>query len=165
MTPALELGDVGQGWGQGRIGNVVVIVYQSATPNAAVDLSLERIDRAIAKHPAGIALLAIFSQNAPAPSSEARRRISQHLARSAGKLLIGATVIEGTNMRAMATRAATAMMTTILRPPYLHKVLDTAAAACSFVEPKAVDDALASMTAGDILSGVISLRAAIPSAQ
>jgi hypothetical protein len=160
MGSPTELGQCGDGWGQGRLGNVVVILYRTATPDFGVDHSLELIDRAIARHPSGIVLLAVFEQGAPVPSSGARRRIAQHLALNAGRLRFGATIIEGSNVRSMATRTATAMMMVLLRPPYPHVVVESAAAACPFLLARTVDDGGAALTGEQVVAAVERVRAA-----
>jgi hypothetical protein len=161
VAPTLELCNIGDGWGHARLGNVVIVLHQRSTPDSAIDRSLELIDRAIAKHPTGIALVALFEQGAPAPSSGARRTLSQHLARNASKLATGATIIEGTSMKSMATRTATAMMLLLLRQPCPHKVFDSATTASRYVAPSAVNDASGPLVAEDVLAGIEALRAEI----
>lgn len=78
------------------------------------------------------------------------------------RVLIGSTVIEGDSTTTTVKRVATAMVTTVLKPPYPHKTLRSILQACDFVARCAVDDHGAPLAQGALFLTATSLRAAIP---
>jgi hypothetical protein len=128
------------------------MTYQGACPTSAVDCAYQLIEQTLALHPTGIILVGAYGEKVPVPSSEERKRIARKLLEYTKHVLMGATVIEGDGMAAMAKRVATSMMYFVVGPGYPHWVTRTLAQACDLVASRAVDDAGAPMSQGRIFT-------------
>lgn len=160
MMAELELGGVGRGWAHGRLGNVVLLSFVTSAGDEAMDASFPVLDRAVERHPAGIVVLAMFGERARVPPAVTRARVVRHLARHADHLLAGCTVIEGDTMAALVKRAATKLMTALLKSEFPHRTVRSAAAATDYVAPRAVDDSGARVAQGTLFMAATALRTA-----
>jgi len=135
------------------------LLFQTGVPEVAVDRSVELLDRLIAANSSGIVIIADFEETARLPPTQIMRSLSSQLARRAARIVVGTTVLEGTSASSMAKRTAVAMMTTVLKPPYPHRVLGTVDAACAYVVSKAVDDEGAALGLGALVEALTALKA------
>ena len=159
MSVPFERGEAGVGWSHGRVGNVLFLTYQTAAPEYAVDRSFDLIQRGLARHPAGVALVGVFGERVPVPTGPALQKLASQLAQYAPRVVVGSTVVEGESMSALVKRAAVAMMTSILKPGYPHKTVRSVALACDFVASKAVDDTGAPLSQGALFMAATAMRA------
>jgi hypothetical protein len=163
MTAAVDQRESGPGWVHGRVGNVVFLIFHSCVSEDGITHSFEVIGRTLARHPSGIALVAIFGERTQVPSAATRRRILSYMGGIAKQLLIGGTVIEGDSVGATVKRVATSMMTTIISPQFAHKTVRSVPLACDYVARCAVDDQGAPLSQGALFLAATGLRSTMPS--
>lgn len=84
------------------------------------------------RHPRGIGLLTIVGADAPLPTSEARKALTELLAAGSSFIRCSAILFEGTGFRASAVRSVVTGLVLLARQPYPHRVCDTDQAADMF---------------------------------
>jgi hypothetical protein len=116
--------------------HLAIIIWKVNTTLEGVR-ALREAARALAgAHPAGIGLLTLVEEGAPAPSGPARASMAQAAQTLGDVVRASAVTFEGDGLRASLVRAVVSGVNLVAKQPFPHQVFATVQAASQWLGPR-----------------------------